>query len=345
MALTDTLPTADAGGLSIVDERLILSGLIVKNADGTARTGVFPSGTDPLVTGRASMGYDIAPFRAAVSRTGVGVELLANDATVINVPTDAAPGANSRIDVIYVRSQFTASTDPGNVPLFGVAKGTAAPVPTKPPIPAGALELAYAPITSSATTTASVVITQSAPWTAAAGGVVPFRNKALMDAWTTAVEGQRAVAQDTKAEYTRIGAVWVQRTALALGANKGDTVVPSGPWTTLNTAPGVGTNVRNDGYTYGAGGIAVPSPGIYRVEAQVLFPNSGAGSARGVAVGGSAGRFEDFHRASPFPNGAFPMSIAGTVQATTSIVIQALQDTGANQTVSLVSIAITRVSE
>lgn len=212
MALTDSLPTGDAGGLTIADERLILAGLIAKNADGSPRVGVFPSGVGALVTGRASMGYDIAPFKAATSRTGLGVELLANDATVVNVPTDAAPSANSRLDVIYARAQFTSSADPGNVPIFGVAKGTAAPVPTKPPLPAGALELAVAEIPSTATTTASVVITPSAPFTAAAGGIVLLRNAAELAAFAAA-DGTIARRLDNGILQYRTGGAWVAQPA------------------------------------------------------------------------------------------------------------------------------------
>lgn len=188
MALTDSLPTGDAGGLTVTDERLILSGLVAKNTDGTPRIGVFPSGTAPLVTGRASMGYDVGPFKAATSRTGTGVELLANNA-VTTVTTTAAPSANSRIDVIWVRPQFTANADAGNVPLFGVTQGAAQAVPTKPAIPTGALELATATILSTTTTTGTAVITQTAPFTTAAGGAVPFRTTTEMNAATTLADG------------------------------------------------------------------------------------------------------------------------------------------------------------
>lgn len=231
MALTDSLPTGDAGGLTVVDERLILSGLIAKNSDGTPRVGVFPAGTGILVTGRASMGYDVAPFKAATSRTGTGVELLANDATVTNVATDAAPGANSRIDVIYVRPQFTANADAGNVPVLGVAKGTAAPVPTKPAIPAGALELATAEIPSTATSTASVVITQTAPMTAAAGGIVLVRNASELTAFLAA-DGTTARVLSTGATFRRQGGAWVAGAGAAFSAaqasvNSGGTVTSS----------------------------------------------------------------------------------------------------------------------
>lgn len=188
MALTDTFPTQDAGGLSITDTRLVMAGLVAQNADGTPRPGVLASGTAPLVTGKASMAYDIAPFKAALSRIAGGVELVANDA-VASVATTAAPSANSRLDVIYVRSRFTQHADGSNVPEFGVAKGTAAAIPTKPVIPAGALELATAEITSTTTTTGTAVITQSAPFTAATGAVVPFRNATEMNAATNLADG------------------------------------------------------------------------------------------------------------------------------------------------------------
>lgn len=206
MALTDSLPTSDPGGLTVADERLILSGLIAKNADGTPRVGVFPAGTAPLVTGRASMAYDIAPFKAATSRTGTGVELLANDA-LTTVATTAAPGANSRIDVIWVRPQFTTNADPSNVPVFGVTQGSAAGIPSKPAIPAGALELATAEILSTTTTTSTAVITQTAPLTAAAGGIVPVRNATELAAFV-ASDGTLARDLMSNTIHQRVAGAW-----------------------------------------------------------------------------------------------------------------------------------------
>jgi hypothetical protein len=217
MALTDSLPTGDAGGLTVADERLILAGLIAKNADGSPRVGIFPSGVGALVTGRASMGYDVGQFKGASSRTGTGIELAANDAQA-TVATTAAPGANSRIDVIWWRPQFTANTDPGNVPIFGVTQGTAAGVPTKPPIPAGAAELATAVIPSTATTTASVVITQTYQFTAAAGGIVLVRNATELAAYAAADETTARNIADGSV-WRRTGGAWVQDGATASQAN------------------------------------------------------------------------------------------------------------------------------
>lgn len=275
MALTRSFPTGDPAGLSVVDTRLVMSGLIARNANGTPRLGVL-AGASALVSGRATMGYDIAPFVAAASRTGSGVDLVANDATVTNVATDAAPGANSRIDVIYVLPQFTANTDPGNVPIFGVAKGTAAGVPTKPAIPAGALELATAVIPSSATTTASVVITQTAQWTAAAGGIVPVRNATELTAF--------AAADGTTARVTNTGAL-VRRQA---GAWVGDRAFPA-VQAVANTA---GTIVGTPGFAAlssiaASVQVVTPVAGRARVSLAFQYSANGVGTGAQVSVAGT----------------------------------------------------------
>lgn len=211
MTLTRSLPTQHASGLPLIDERRITAGRYARNSDGTARVGVLPAHTNPLVTGRASMGYDVAAFNAVTSRTTAGAEEIANDAVTI-VTTTAAPGSNSRIDVIWVRSQFQVLGDANNDVVFGVTQGTAAVSPTKPAIPAGALELATATIPSTATTTLSsgVVITQTHTYTATAGGVVLFRSLADLTAWAA---GEGALARDVSTGdlYKRVGATWLSQ--------------------------------------------------------------------------------------------------------------------------------------
>lgn len=209
MTLTRSLPTQHASGLSLIDERRLTMGRFVRNADGTVRTGVLPAHTNPLVTGRASMGYDIAAFNAVTSRTAAGAEEIANDATA-TVITTAAPGANSRIDVIWVRAQFASpvAADPNNDVVFGVTQGTAALSPVKPAIPAGALELATATILSTTTTTATAVITQTHQYTAAAGGLVLARSNAERDAWVAA-EQARVRVLSSGVEFRREGSTWV----------------------------------------------------------------------------------------------------------------------------------------
>lgn len=204
MTLARSFPTQNPTGLPITDTRRVTAGLIARNADGTPRPGVFPTSTALLVTGRATaplMAYDVAPFLAATSRLNTGVELIANDAST-TVATTAAPGSNSRIDVIWVRSQFVQHADANNDVVFGVTQGVAALTPTKPAIPAGALELAIAEILSTTTQTSTAVITQTHPYTAAAGAPVLMRNRTELDAWS-APAGAIARTLDTDLEWVR----------------------------------------------------------------------------------------------------------------------------------------------
>ena len=225
MALTKSFPTGDAGGLSIDDTRRIFAGLIARASDGSPRLGVFPAHLNPLVTSTAGMAYSVAPFVAATSRSGTGaVEFVANDAAT-TVATTAAPASNSRIDVIWVRCLFTAYTDATGIPEFGVTKGTAGISPSKPTIPAGALELATAsiPSTASGTNSAGVVITQTFQYTAAAGGLVMVRNGTELAAWAPS-NGEIARVIDTGYLAHRIAGVWVGMSSSVLGPD-GNAVV------------------------------------------------------------------------------------------------------------------------
>lgn len=210
MTLSDSFPTEDSGGLSITDWRLIMSGLIARDGSGAPRLGVFPTHTTAIVTGTSGMSYSVGSFIAATSRNGAGIELVANDGATA-VATTAAPGSNSRIDVIWVRCRFPSYTDSGQTtPTFGVTQGTAAGSPTKPAIPAGALELATATVPSSATATNSgVVITQTFRYTATAGGIVLVRNAVERAAWAPA-DGAICHQLDSDVMYARIDGAWQQ---------------------------------------------------------------------------------------------------------------------------------------
>lgn len=222
------------------DTRYLFSGLVVCNTDGTPRGGILsPVGVN-LVTATATMNVSVARFQGAAVRDA-GVVLLANDGPA-DVLLDAAPAANSRIDVVWARQNDASSTvsvpDADNLPMFGVTKGTAGAVPVKPTIPAGTLELATVQIPSTATATNSpgVVITQTEQFTAGAGGAVPFRTKSALDAWTTAQVGQHANVLTERSERVWSGTGWV-------GATGRVPIVP--------------TSVSGSGVTLGPGGAII----------------------------------------------------------------------------------------
>lgn len=275
MTLTRSFPTQNPAGLPITDNRRVFAGLVARNSDGTPRAGVLPAHANPLVTGRASMGYDVAPFVAATSRINTGIELVANDA-VTTVPTTAAPAANSRIDVIWVRSQFVQHVDANNDVVFGVTQGTAAAVPTKPTIPVGALELATATILSTTTTTATVVITQTHPYTAAQGGVVWLRNQPEQDAYTPA-NGALGFRLDTGATLLRVAGAWrvtsKEDTAWAALPMSNGWVNFGAPYSTARYCRIGGvvhvTGVIKSGSTGAAAIIGTLPPG-FRPDAQIL---------------------------------------------------------------------------
>lgn len=213
MTLTASFPTEDASGNPIDDTRRIFGGMVAAAADGTPRLGVIdPDPSTPLVTGTTSMAYlikgDVLFVTQRDSSTG-GVELSANDA-VASAATTSAPVANSRIDVIWIKCQFDAYGDSGlYAPRFGVTQGTAGATPAVPSIPAGATALALGQVTSSDTTTETVVITQVAPFTAMAGGVVPVRNSTELDAWEPA-DGAVVFDLDEQRYHHRINGAWVK---------------------------------------------------------------------------------------------------------------------------------------
>ncbi|WP_147374434.1 hypothetical protein [Microbacterium sp. AG238] len=188
------------------------------------------------------MGYNIAEFVAVTSRSLPGVELVANDGTFeLAPPGYAAPSANSRIDVIWVRSRFAEFGDASDAPEFGITKGAASPTPAKPSLPAGALELAVAEVKATDTTTQTVIITQSVRYTAMAGGSVPLRNRMEQDAWAPA-DGSLAHRIDNGIHLVRVGGAWAERVPAAHQGRRGSAAQPAGieiPTDTVQLPQGV----------------------------------------------------------------------------------------------------------
>lgn len=175
------------------------------------RPGVLYNGDASLVAGTAGMSYDVDAFSIVTQRSATsGVVKWANDGT-LNVATTAAPGSNSRYDVVYAWHREYALDGVDSNPVIGVVQGTAAASPTVPSLSAfpGAVELARILVPSGVTATNSgTTFTQTAPFTAVDGGTVPFRTLTEINAWTTAITGQRASDITTGVIYRWSGSVW-----------------------------------------------------------------------------------------------------------------------------------------
>lgn len=183
---------AVSGKASFMDARRDMSGLFV--CDKTTMmpiAGILDRSQDNLVTGNGnSMSVTVHPFNAVLNR--YGALLIQNDGDV-KVPIDAAPSANSRIDVVFVKQNEARSpmSDSSNVPLFGVAKGTASAVPVAPSVPTGALALAQVLLPAGVSNTASsgVVITQTYIGAAMKGDMLRVQTSDQRDAMTMVPEG------------------------------------------------------------------------------------------------------------------------------------------------------------
>ena len=197
------------GVVTPADHKAAQSGLIAKTALNAVRPGLFWGGNASVIVGKANMSYDVIAFTAALSRGATsGTVLLSNDGT-LNVATTAAPGSNSRIDIIYVWAREYSLDGVDSNPVIGVVQGTAAASPTAPSLASfpGAIEIGRATVGAGITATTSATITQTAPFTAMDGGRIPFRNTTERDAGTY-VEGQLGWLIDTNILQVYSGSSW-----------------------------------------------------------------------------------------------------------------------------------------
>lgn len=199
------------GVVTPLAHKLSQNGPVVKDSTGKPRSGVFYAGNASLVTGKANMSYDVAAFEAAICRARTkGTSFPTND-SVVNVTTTAAPGSNSRIDIIYLQQQEVSEGDGATQAVVGVVQGTAASSPSAPTLPDGAIELARAVVPAGITATTSATITQTAPFTAPLGSPVPFRTTSERDAFSP-MKGQLAYLLDSDSLIRYTGSAWTRVT-------------------------------------------------------------------------------------------------------------------------------------
>jgi hypothetical protein len=186
-------------GTTEVEARLADSCLFESNNGTDARTGLLYPQSTTIVTGKANMSYDIAPCNPVINRAA-GEGIYRFSATgVTNAPTTAAPTANSRIDIIWVKQNDPAKADANNLAVAGVTQGVVAASPVAPAIPAGAIELARATVGPNITATTSASITQTFRYTALKDTPIKVRNVAERAEITAPRQGQRVARLDLDA--------------------------------------------------------------------------------------------------------------------------------------------------
>ena len=217
---------AVSGNASFLDARRDMSGLFV--CDKTTMlpiAGILDRSQGNLVTGNSnSMSVTVHPFNAVLNR--YGALLIQNDGDV-KVPLNAAPSANSRIDVVYVKQHETRPpmSDDSDFPVFGVAHGVAAATPVAPGVPDGALALAQVllPAGVSNTAAAGVVITQTYIGAAMKGDMLRVQTSEQRDALTGVPEGTLLHDVSDNCDYVR--------TPSSKWAKTRDTIGVKLPWT------------------------------------------------------------------------------------------------------------------
>lgn len=202
---------AVSGKASFLDARRDMSGLFVcDNTTMMPIPGILDRSQDNLVTGNSnSMSVTVHPFNAVLNR--YGALLVQNDGNA-NVPLSAAPSANSRIDVVYVKQNESRPpmSDGSDVPIFGVAKGVAAATPVAPAVPNGALALAQVLLPAGVSNTAAggVVITQTYIGAALKGDRLRVQTSAQRDAITNVPEGTLLYNVADGCDYVRRDNAW-----------------------------------------------------------------------------------------------------------------------------------------
>lgn len=202
---------AVSGSASFMDARRDMSGLFVCNKTTMLPiAGILDRSQENLVTGNSnSMSVTVHPFNAVLNR--YGALLIQNDGNV-NVPLNAAPSANSRIDVVYVMQRETRPpmSDDSDFPVFGVAIGVAAATPVAPSVPAGALALAQVLLPAGVSNAAAsgVVITQTYIGAAMKGDMLRVWTSAQRDALTDVPEGTLLHNVADGCDYVRKGGKW-----------------------------------------------------------------------------------------------------------------------------------------
>lgn len=206
---------AVSGAATFLDARKDMSNLFACDTSMEPHAGLLTVGGGSAANGNVVVGMSnrmavtVRPFQAVLNR--LGALLIMNDGDV-TVPLQAAPSANSRIDVVYVKQRETRApiSDSEDGPIIGVVKGTANLTPVAPQVPDGAVALAQVKVPSGVTNTTAggVVITQVYPFAATRGEELRFRTKGDMNGFA-ALDGTKAVTVSDNVHYVRSDGEWV----------------------------------------------------------------------------------------------------------------------------------------
>lgn len=274
--------TPTVGVVSAEDARLSNAATFARSTTGLGvRTGVLYHGVTALLAATAttapSMTVTVAPLAIVGQKAaGEGVYVPVSVATAI-IDIAAAPGSNSRVDVIFAMQRDAGSaTSPDALTQgeVGVVTGTAAVSPTKPAIPVGAVEIGTVTVAAgaSATTGAQVAVATTCRWTVPLGAPIPVRSLTERAALTQ-YDGLLANRLDTNVLERSDGATWspVQGAAamIRVRATADQAGFGSGVWSGMNWAQDYVKGATGVFSAVAAGTTTVLVDGIYRLTLHV----------------------------------------------------------------------------
>ncbi len=249
-----------------------------------ARSGVTP-GTPATTVAATSTTWTVTPHCGVLDAEAsalAGPYMYSFDVNVTGAMT-AANGSNPRIDNICVQLSDPAESDGTSTPgvaIIYTAGIAGAPSVTRgatggpPVIPARSIELAQINVPVSGGGSPSV--SWDAPYSTAAGGIIPVSGSAFYPA--SSDEGQYIddatyglMRFDGSNFGTPIGSIWqaIQATGTAIPNNVATTVV-------MDTM-----SVNTTGVSIGGGSFRAPIAGVYMVSGSLKFPSAATGARGG----------------------------------------------------------------
>lgn len=294
------------GVVTPLDHKLSNAAQVAKSGNLTIRPGLFWGGVSNIVTGTAGMSYSVAAYDCVTQRSAAAGAVFGGNDGAVSVATTAAPGANSRYDVVYHWHREYSLDGVDSNPVIGVVQGTAAASPTVPSLAAfpGAIALATILVPTGVTATNSgTTITQSFPITAMDGGVPTVPDPAARGrSFPSPAQGDRVNRLD------RPG----QDTYLAL-YNSGSNPYGANPasWypvdRDINTKLAVAANVALSGLTTVSWASASPLyPGTWAIgqPTRLVLPFVGVWEISYIAVGTGIAAISGIVQTNAYLNGS-----------------------------------------
>lgn len=179
-----------------------LAGIFMRDSNGNVISGILPNRDTLLDPGT---GWQVIVQPHVAVRSKALAVLIGGSSSPVFVDITPAAASLPRRDVIYTLPADVGAGDP--VTAVGVSTGTPGTVPSKPSIPAGAVEIGEVRVGAGITSILQATITETFRFAALAGGDIRVRTVSALTSYDV-LEGTRAYVMATDAEYVKVDGAW-----------------------------------------------------------------------------------------------------------------------------------------